>query len=599
MLRYGELVATDARGRALHTWLSLRGTSLLVRVDARGAGYPLRIDPFIQNAELTASDGTAGDELGYSVAVSGSTIAAGAPEHPVAGHSGQGAVYVFSAPAGSKTATQAAELTASDGAAGDELGYSLAFSGSTIVAGAPGARAPAGQGGQGAVYVFSQPAGGWKTTTQSAELTASDGAAGDELGDSVAVSGLAIAAGAPEHPVAGHGGLGAVYVFVAPASGWKTTTQTAELTASDGATSDELGYSVAISGATIAAGASGHAIAGQGGQGAVYVFSAPASGAWQNAIQAAELSASDGAAGDRLGDSVAVWGSTIAAGSMLHAVGANGEQGAVYIFSAPASGGWKTTTQTAELTASDGAAGDGLGYSVAISGATIAAGAYNHAGGAGSEQGAVYLFSQPASGWKTTTQTGELTASDGAAGDELGYSVAISGATIAAGAPERAIGASSQQGAAYVFGSPAVQITPSPPILTKARQSHKTWREGNRLASFARRATAKVPVGTTFSFTLNQRARVSFGFTQQVGGRIVGRRCVAPNAHNRRGRACERTVTAGILSFTGHAGTNKVFFEGALSRSKKLTRGRYTLIIIATNAGQRSRPQRLGFTIVK
>lgn len=93
---------------------------------------------------------------------------------------------------------------------------------------------------------------------------------------------------------------------------------------------------------------------------------------------------------------------------------------------------------------------------------------------------------------------------------------------------------------------------------------------------------------------------MSFAFTQQVPGRKVGRKCVAQTKKNRHKHACKQTVTAATLSFTGHTGTNKVVFQGRVSRSKKLTPERYTLIITATNAaGQKSAPQTLGFTIVK
>ncbi len=577
VLRYEGLAAADARGRPLHTWLSLRGADLRVMVDVRGASYPLQIDPFIRSAALTASDGADSDELGDSVAISGSTIAVGAPGHGVGSHAGQGAVYIFTQPASGKwkNATQTAELTASDGAAGDQLGYSVAIDGPTVVAGAPGARATVGRGGKGMVYVFTQPASGaWKNASQTAELTASDAAAGDEFGSSVAISGKTVAAGAPEHTAAGHGGQGAVYVFPQPASGaWKNATQTAELTASDGAGGDELGFAVAIDGGTIAAAASGHAVASNGQQGAVYVFSAPASG-WRSATQTAELTASDGAANDRLGDSVAVSGRTIAAGSMLHGVGVNSEQGAVYVFAQPASGAWKNATQTAELTASDGAAGDDLGYSIALSGRSLVAGAYNHAVSPAGNPGAVYVFTQPASGaWKNASQTAELSASDGADGDEVGYAVAIDGGTIVAGAPEHSAGVSSQQGAAYVFAGPQT----SPLVVTNAKQSHNLWRAGEQLPTFAAKRTP-IPIGTTFSFALNEPAGVTFGFTQQVDGRRVG---------------------AGPLSFTGHAGTNKVFFEGLLSRRNKLRPGRYTLIISATRTGQLARSRPLSFTIVK
>jgi hypothetical protein len=59
-------------------------------------------------------------------------------------------------------------------------------------------------------------------------------------------------------------------------------------------------------------------------------------------------------------------------------------------------------------------------------------------------------------------------------------------------------------------------------------------------------------------------------------------------------------VSAGTFAFTGHAGLNRVVFQGRLSRSKKLERGSYTLTITAVNAaGRTSRPQTLAFTIVK
>ena len=232
-LAYRGLVATDARGRILHSFLQLQGDRLLVRVDDRDAVYPIRVDPFVQQAELTASDGETGDSLGYSIAISGSTIVAGAPIHQVGSNIGEGAAYVFVMPAsGWANATQTAELTASNGAARIRLGYSIAISGSTIVAGAL-AQAVGLNTEQGAAYVFVMPASGWTNATQTAELTASDGRSNDNLGASVAVSGGTIVASAPNHMVGSNLAQGALYVFVALPSGWANATQTAELTASE------------------------------------------------------------------------------------------------------------------------------------------------------------------------------------------------------------------------------------------------------------------------------------------------------------------------------------------------------------------------------
>ena len=176
-LRYGGLVVTDASGRRLPAAITLRRGGLDLVTDTTGARYPLRIDPVLYTqAKLTATDGAANDQLGGSVAVSGTTIAAGAPGATVNGNTDQGAVYVFTRARG--TWTQAAKLTASDGAAGDSLGYSVAVSGTTIAAGAPFATVN-GNTDQGAVYVFTQPASGWADETQAAKLTASGGAAGD------------------------------------------------------------------------------------------------------------------------------------------------------------------------------------------------------------------------------------------------------------------------------------------------------------------------------------------------------------------------------------------------------------------------------------
>jgi hypothetical protein len=107
-------------------------------------------------------------------------------------------------------------------------------------------------------------------------------------------------------------------------------------------------------------------------------------------------------------------------------------------------------------------------------------------------------------------------------------------------------------------------------------------------------------VGTTFSFVLNQPSTVSFVFTQQVGGRRVGGKCVAQTNGNRRRPACKRTVTQGTLTFAGRSGLNKIVFQGRISRAKKLPLGGYTLQVTAVNSvGKPSSPRSLSFSIVR
>ena len=137
---YRGLAAWDASGRTLPAWWQQVGKEIRLRVDDTGADYPLTIDPFFQQAKLTASDGAANDAFGFSVAVSGDTVVVGAPVDTIGANATQGSAYVFVAPPGGfpGALTETAKLTASDGAANDAFGSSVAVSGDTVVVGAPG-----------------------------------------------------------------------------------------------------------------------------------------------------------------------------------------------------------------------------------------------------------------------------------------------------------------------------------------------------------------------------------------------------------------------------------------------------------------------------
>jgi hypothetical protein len=252
-------------------------------------------------------------------------------------------------------------------------------------------------------------------------------------------------------------------VFVKPGSGWTTTsTFTAKLTASDGAALDEFGTSVAVSGDTVVVGAPFDRIGGNKDQGSAYVFVKPGSGWTTTSTFTAKLTASDGAGGDRFGSSVAVSGDTVVVGAPRADIGVPADnRGAAYVFVKP-SGGWSNMTETAKLTASDGAVDDQFGYSVAISGDTVVVGAPLAEIGSNTNQGAAYVFVKPSAGWSDMTETAKLTASDGAADDYFGFSVAISGDTVVVGAPRDDIGGNTNQGSAYVFGSGAPLAAPVP-----------------------------------------------------------------------------------------------------------------------------------------
>jgi len=144
------------------------------------------------------------------------------------------------------------------------------------------------------------------------------------------------------------------------------------------------------------------------------------------------------------------------------------------------------------------------------------------------------------------------------------------------------------------------RLRQAPPTISAVSESRTRWREGDRLAQISGRRRKRLPpIGTAFSFSLNQASAVTFRFTQTKTGHRVGRHCVAKRRTNARHKGCTRVATAGTLPFTGHSGTNQVAFQGRLSSSKRLKPGRYTLIIEATDAAGRAAPARLTFTIVR
>jgi hypothetical protein len=408
VLRYADLSVIDSRAHRIPARIAISHGKIILRVEDSSARYPLRIDPNLatSGAILSASQYYAHDNFGESVAMSsdGHTIAVGAPYDPPftdAPQASPGIVYVFSEPAsgGWQSATQTAELTASDRAPGDNFGESVAISGdgSTVVVGAP-ARAS----NDGAVYVFTKPtSGGWQDATESAELTRSTPSA-DALGYSVAVStdGSVIVAGAPGDSFPAVGGAG--YVFSeASTGGWQNATQTAVLSAST-STDDNIGSSVAMAGDGKTVAIVGSPPGNTGGH--VYVFGKPASGGWQDDTSPmAALTVSD-PSNDLLAGPLAMSadGKTIVAGR-------------TFVFSQP-SNGWQNATQSAALTVDGEPAYEGLrswhdGVAISSDGTEVALGVPALLGGNvwARTTGAADVFAEPASGtWQDTDQTASV-----------------------------------------------------------------------------------------------------------------------------------------------------------------------------------------------
>lgn len=403
-----------------------------------------------QVAKLTADDGMSADLFGTSVAVSGDMAIVGAVYADVDGHSAQGAAYVFYRDRGGPGAWgQVTKLTADDGMAVDLFGQSISVSGDVAVVGAVGADV-GGNSDQGAAYVFYRDRNGPDAWGQVAKLTASDGAAGDNFGVSVSVSGDTAVVGAYWATVGGHEYRGAAYVFDRDQGGTDTWGQVFKLTAADGAEGDEFGTSVSLSGDTALVGAP-YADAGVGmeDQGAAYVFyrNPGVPEAWD---EVARLTSSDGTGGYWFGSGVSVSGDTAVVGAPNADVGSSIGQGAAYVFYRDRDGA-DAWGQVAKLTAADGAAGDSLGYSVSVSGHTAVAGA--HRAGIDST-GAAYVFRRDQAGADAWGQVTKLAAADGASQDWFGYSVSVDQDTAVVGAYHAEIAGNSAQGAAYVYALP-------------------------------------------------------------------------------------------------------------------------------------------------
>ena len=408
--------------------------------DTSLSGYQFEVQA--ETAQLATANPAVNDALGVSVAIDGDVMVVGAPFDDVSGvDSGAASVFVRELGLWSRVA----ELSAGDGVGGDEFGESVAVDGDVIVVGAR--NDDDGGVDSGSAYVFVKPVSGWATATSNLKLTALDAAAYDGFGGSVAIEGDTVVVGASGDDDNGSNS-GSVYVFTEPAAGWASATSNVKLTASDGAADDGFGGSVAIEGDTVVVGASGDDDNGSN-SGSVYVFTEPAAGGWVSAAGNVKLTASDGAAGDGFGASVAIDGGTVAVGAASDDDDDNGtDSGSVYLFSEP-SGAWRTVNDHLKLTAADAAADDGFGASVAIDGDTVVVSATGDDDN-GAESGSVYVYKKPAEGWNTATSDTKLTASDGAAGDSFGASVAIDGDTVAVGAPGNDDTATGS-GSAYVY----------------------------------------------------------------------------------------------------------------------------------------------------
>ncbi len=386
--------------------------------------------------KLLASDGELADYMGRAIAIDSDTAILGAYGDDDLGNE-SGAAYIFTRDASGVWSMQQ-KLSASDGAADDRFGWTVAIDGDTAVVGRESwdffAPPP------GAAYVFTRDASGVWSEQQ--KLTAYDGAAGDYYGESVAISGNTIVVGARGDDDLGDNS-GSVYIYTNDGSGVWALQQKLNVT---GQTENDLfGSEVELDGDTAVIAAYGYDYSGTiSNSGAAYVFTRDTAGIWSEQQM---LTPDDNASNKGFAGAVALSGDNAAIGAWGDdATLVNG--GAVYLYSRDGSGNW---SQQQKLSASDMETGDYFGFSVAIEGDRLIAGA----GGAddnGTDAGAVYFFSDDGTGvW---SEQRKLLASDGLDYDYLAYAVQgvdLSGNTVVAGAQldDTLLGANT--GSGYVF----------------------------------------------------------------------------------------------------------------------------------------------------
>jgi hypothetical protein len=431
VVRYSEIWAEDTDGRALPTRLEANGDRLRLVVDDQTARYPIVVDPLVglEQARLTASDGSPGDMFSYSVSLSGAGDRAlvGAPLDDNRRGADAGSAYLF-VRSGTRW-TLEVRLDAGDGATNDRFGTSVSLSatGDHALIGAP--LADTGRGGTdaGAAYVFGRSGSGW---TQEAKLEADDGVGADEFGQSVSLSAMADRAivGAPRDDTLRGLRAGSAYVFARTGTTWS---REAKLVAGDGTAGATFGSSVSLSssGDRVLIGAPRDGLVEQG---SAYVF-VRVDTSWGNE---AKLLASDGANYDRFGSHVSLSnaGDRALIGTPDDDTSRGMDAGSAYVFLRSGT----TWAREAKLEVSDGAAHQRVGCSVAFSGTADLA----LVGTCGTDPNAAYVFARSGLLWAPAIR---LRASDRAGAGVFGRSVSLSAA-----GDHALVGAFSPD-AAYVF----------------------------------------------------------------------------------------------------------------------------------------------------
>jgi hypothetical protein len=395
-----------------HT-ISLALVVILVFGAVAIAGVAAREHDPVEEIRLTAANPVADAQFGRSVAMAGDLMAVGE-----GGDGAVGAVYLFKRQ-GMKY-VPVATLVSPDAAPDTypEFGRTVAIQGNTVFVGARFAQA-GDRERAGAVYVFEKHGSAWKYEDKIVSPVPEDE---DNFGRAVAVEGSRIVVTARKSSLE----EGSAYLFEKKGGKW---VHKADIVAGDAAPGAYFGQSVDMQGDLIVIGARN---ANPNEAGAVYFFR-KSRDSW---TEIAKVIPEDGKKNDQFGFAVDISGNVVAVGARRADPDSRTDAGAVYVYSVKK----KSVDLVTRLSPADASAKDEFGQSVAIAGDTIAVGAWKD----DNRLGSIYLFRRKGSEWN---ETGRISASDGVAGDEFGYSLAAFGNKMVTGAHF----ADAKAGAAYVL----------------------------------------------------------------------------------------------------------------------------------------------------
>lgn len=402
--------------------VAMSGTTVAVGAPDQGDGNAYTFGVPHGNLTLgnfSSPNPTPSGLFGSSVAISGSTLIVGAPSEQTLGNPSialGGNAYDF--------VDLPIALTSPDVSPSGFFGYSVAVSGSTIVVGAFG-ESVSGLDQAGHAYIIDRATGAITM------LTSPNPQAYGSFGWSVAISGATVVVGAPLEAVSSLASAGHAYLFNAT-----TGAPLATLTSPNEQLYGEFGDSVAISGSTVVVGADTEMVSGDASAGRAYTFSA------STAAPIATLTSPNVQAGGEFGSSVGISGSTVVVGAPDESSTGLASAGNAYTFSATSG------APIATFTSPNAQASGEFGYSVGISGTTVVVGAPFETALGDFQAGNVYLFSTVGA-----TLIASMTSPDAQAGGFFGFSVAISGSTVAVGAPDETAWGDSGAGNAYTFSS--------------------------------------------------------------------------------------------------------------------------------------------------